>query len=74
MVFFISTLFFITVCALMAVGLLKGKPMKGSCGGVAIFGADGEPLTCSTCPNRRRGKNVKYLKDGECGEESSARP
>ena len=38
----------------MSVGvLLSGRCLRGSCGGPGLLGADGEPLTCAACPNRR---------------------
>lgn len=39
----------------MAVGVIFRRPcLRGSCGGVGHKGPDGEPLSCGTCPNRRR--------------------
>jgi hypothetical protein len=38
----------------MSVGvLLSGRCLRGSCGGPAVLGADGDPLTCAACPNRK---------------------
>jgi hypothetical protein len=38
----------------MSVGvLLSGRCLRGSCGGPAVLGADGAPLTCGGCPNRK---------------------
>lgn len=38
----------------MSVGvLLSGRCLRGSCGGPAVLGGDGEPLSCAACPNRR---------------------
>jgi len=37
----------------MAVGVIfKNRCLRGSCGGVGVRGADGELLTCDTCPRR----------------------
>lgn len=39
---------------IMAVGLFFKRPcLRGSCGGPGIFDADGDPLTCGTCPRRK---------------------
>ena len=43
------------VMLVMSVGVIfSGKCLRGSCGGPAILDADGEPITCATCPNRER--------------------
>lgn len=34
----------------MAVGvILSNRALRGSCGGVAVLGPDGDPLTCGDC-------------------------
>jgi hypothetical protein len=33
---------------------LTGRCLRGSCGGAEVLGSDGEPLSCASCPNRRR--------------------
>jgi hypothetical protein len=39
----------------MALGArLTGRCLRGSCGGTEVRGADGEPLSCASCPNRAR--------------------
>jgi hypothetical protein len=39
----------------MAVGVLFKRPcLRGSCGGPAVIGPDGEKLSCSDCPNRHK--------------------
>jgi hypothetical protein len=39
----------------MAVGVIfSGRCLRGSCGGPAVLDADGEPITCATCPHRER--------------------
>lgn len=41
--------------AAMAVGVMFKRPcLRGSCGGPALLGPDGEKLSCATCPNRKR--------------------
>ncbi len=39
----------------MAVGVIFKRPcLRGSCGGPAAIGPDGQPLSCAACPNRKR--------------------
>jgi hypothetical protein len=39
--------------AAMAIGQsLSGRCMRGSCGGPAVTGPDGERVSCANCPNR----------------------
>ncbi len=39
---------------LMAIGVIMRRPcLRGSCGGPAIHGPDGTPLSCATCPRAR---------------------
>jgi hypothetical protein len=46
---------FAIVMLIMAVGVIMRRPcLRGSCGGPDVLGTDGEPLTCATCPNRKR--------------------
>jgi len=53
--FLLSLLVIAGVMAAMAVGVMvQGRCLRGSCGGAEVLDADGEPLACSTCPNRRR--------------------
>lgn len=41
--------------AAMAVGVMFKRPcLRGSCGGAAVRGPDGQKLSCATCPNRQR--------------------
>ena len=38
----------------MAIGVMARRPcLRGSCGGPAVVGSDGEKLSCADCPNRR---------------------
>ena len=40
---------------IMAVGVIMRRPcLRGSCGGPEVLSPDGEPLTCATCPNRKK--------------------
>ena len=39
----------------MAVGVIFRRPcLRGSCGGPAVIGRDGEKISCSDCPNRNK--------------------
>ena len=41
------------VMLMMAVGaIFSNRCLRGSCGGRAVLGFDGQPLTCDTCPLR----------------------
>jgi hypothetical protein len=41
--------------AAMAIGVMFRRPcLRGSCGGREVRAANGEKLSCDTCPNRRR--------------------
>ena len=41
--------------AAMAIGVMMKRPcLRGSCGGSAVTGPDGQKLSCETCPNRKR--------------------
>lgn len=43
----------------MAVGVIFKRPcLRGSCGGPASSGDDGERLSCVDCPNRQRRRTV----------------
>jgi hypothetical protein len=46
--------FAVAVAAMALGGKLTGRCLRGSCGGPAAHGPDGEPLSCATCPNRER--------------------
>lgn len=40
--------------AAMAVGVIFRRPcLRGSCGGPAVHGPEGEKISCGACPNRR---------------------
>jgi hypothetical protein len=42
--------------AAMSIGVAFRRPcLRGSCGGAAVHGPDGEALSCADCPNRARG-------------------
>ncbi|MCP3964359.1 MAG: (Na+)-NQR maturation NqrM [bacterium] len=53
---------FAFIMLIMAVGVIMRRPcLRGSCGGPEVLGTDGEPLTCATCPNRKRREREKSL-------------
>ncbi len=57
---------FACIMLAMAVGVIFRRPcLRGSCGGPEVLAADGEPLSCATCPNR------KQRRDGETGPSRS---
>ena len=40
--------------AAMAIGVMFRRPcLRGSCGGPEVRNAQGESLSCATCPNRK---------------------
>ncbi|MEZ5332003.1 MAG: hypothetical protein R2991_08085 [Thermoanaerobaculia bacterium] len=61
-----SLVFAALVMLIMSVGVIFRRPcLRGSCGGPEILGPDGAPLTCATCPNRKRAD------EGAASEEAS---
>ena len=39
----------------MSVGVVfKNRCLRGSCGGPEILDPNGDPLSCATCPNRKK--------------------
>ena len=50
----ITVVAFAIIIAAMAVGVIfRGRCIRGSCGGEAIYGPDGDLLNCDSCPVRR---------------------
>ncbi len=46
---------FAIVMVAMAIGVIMRRPcLRGSCGGPEVLMPDGEPLSCATCPNRKK--------------------
>jgi len=46
--------FFGVIVVAMAIGVIfRGKCLRGSCGGEAVIGPNGELLNCDTCPVRK---------------------
>jgi hypothetical protein len=53
-VFLITVLIIGLVMLVMAVGVLfSNRCLRGSCGGEATVGPDGDSLSCETCPVRK---------------------
>ena len=58
--FVFSIMIFLLFVLLLSLGyMLAGKRIKGSCGGLAVEGRNGEILSCDTCPNKHRNKNCE---------------
>ena len=60
------TMFFLTLAAfgiamaIMAVGVMFKRPcLRGSCGGPEVLASNGEPLSCATCPNRKKNRRAQ---------------
>jgi hypothetical protein len=52
-VFFLT--FVIVGVAMLAMGIgaiFSNRCLRGSCGGPAVMGPDGQPLSCPTCSNK----------------------
>lgn len=49
--FLLTVVFFGFIVLAMAVGVIfSGRCIRGSCGGQAIYDAQGEMLNCDSCP------------------------
>lgn len=67
--FLIAFLAFALIVLAMSVGaMFQGRCIRGSCGGEAIYGPEGEMLNCDTCPVR------KEKVDGAGAEPGTALP
>jgi hypothetical protein len=56
----ITTVAFGIVILAMAIGVIfRGRCIRGSCGGEAIYGPDGDLLNCDTCPVRKDKDRLK---------------
>lgn len=54
-VFALALLLIGAAVAAMAIGVMFRRPcLRGSCGGPAVIGPDGEKLSCADCPNRSK--------------------
>ncbi len=54
-VFLLALVLIGAAVAAMAIGVMFKRPcLRGSCGGPAIVGPDGEKLSCADCPNRHK--------------------
>lgn len=57
MVVLLTLAIFLFAVLIMSVGVLFKRPcLRGSCGGPEVIGSNGESLSCSTCPNRKKNK------------------
>jgi hypothetical protein len=53
LVFAIAVVLLGVAVAGMAIGVMFRRPcLRGSCGGPAVLGPDGQKLSCDSCPNR----------------------
>ena len=53
-VFLLTTVIIGLAMLVMAVGVLfSNRCLRGSCGGEAALGPDGDSLSCETCPMRK---------------------
>ncbi|MEO1083142.1 MAG: (Na+)-NQR maturation NqrM [Acidobacteriota bacterium] len=63
---FLTLGIFLVAVLIMSVGVIFKRPcLRGSCGGPEVLGANGESLSCSTCPNRK--KRESAAADGSVG-------
>ena len=54
-VFLLAVVVIGAAVAAMAIGVMFRRPcLRGSCGGPAVTGPDGEKLSCADCPNRQK--------------------
>lgn len=52
-VFFAAAVLIGIAVLAMAIGVIFRRPcLRGSCGGEAVRGPDGAPLSCGSCPRR----------------------
>lgn len=59
--------------AAMSVGVIFKRPcLRGSCGGPALHTADGEKISCATCPNRHKHGHAAG-DDADEGQQSADR-
>jgi hypothetical protein len=60
-----ALLFLLSMLGLAVGVMLTGRCLQGSCGGKGVIGPDGTPLSCATCPNRRRKKPASPAQDSD---------
>lgn len=62
----LTLLVFLLAMLIMSVGVIFKRPcLRGSCGGPEVLGANGESLSCATCPNRDKHRKEGKT-DGAC--------
>ena len=72
---FFSLLAFLLFVFLLATGyIFMGKKIRGSCGGIAIRGINGENLSCDTCPNRDKNPDCPAKKAKEAASSQKTSP
>lgn len=74
-VLFLTLAVFLLVVLAMAVGVIFRRPcLRGSCGGAEVLGADGEPLSCDTCPQRKKNRQAAARQAAGDGAQSGGLP
>ncbi len=59
----LSFVIFCSAMILLSLGwLISKKSLRGSCGGPAVMGSDGLPISCDTCPNKEANPNCERAK------------
>lgn len=68
MVVLLTLAIFLFAVLIMSVGVLFKRPcLRGSCGGPEVVGANGESLSCSTCPNRKKSQRNSVPSESSTG-------
>ena len=68
MVVLLTLAIFLFAVLIMSVGVLFKRPcLRGSCGGPEVIGANGESLSCSTCPNRKKNEEQAAPTESSAG-------
>lgn len=63
--FLLTLAVFLLIVVAMAVGVIFRRPcLRGSCGGPEVLDADGESLSCATCPNREKNRRAEAEAEG----------
>ena len=68
----LSTIAVALVMLIMAVGVIfSNRCLRGSCGGGAVLGFDGEPLACDACPLRDTPQDAPHAAEDRGCQEST---
>ncbi len=55
---------FAIAMTVMSVGVIfSGRCLRGSCGGSEVLDAAGNPMSCATCPKRKKGSDEAEADD-----------